>query len=178
MTGRYYLIVPLYPARIVTWERPWQTKAIEGRYQEQFKGCWHRFHALCRSLHSDGLQYSVEFNLNADQPHVLVTASGKAMRTKRPKARAVILPQPISLKRCRQEIAAREFYLPENRPNRGWRSPKIGNTYAYHLADLAEEHLRAELEYWRELELLSGQREHFKPGLTDETLNTDDEVAA
>ena len=43
---------------------------------------------------------------------------------------------------------------------------------------MAEGHLRAELEYWRELELLSGQREHFKPGLTDEMANADDEVAA
>ena len=43
---------------------------------------------------------------------------------------------------------------------------------------MAEEHLRAELEYWRELELLSGQREHFKPGRTDETAYADDEVAA
>ena len=34
------------------------------------------------------------------------------------------------------------------------------------------------LEYWRELELLSGQREHFKPGRTDETAYADDEVAA
>jgi hypothetical protein len=43
---------------------------------------------------------------------------------------------------------------------------------------MAEEFLRAEAEYWRELELLSGQREHFKPGRTDETANADDEVAA
>lgn len=43
---------------------------------------------------------------------------------------------------------------------------------------MAEEHLRAELEFWRELELLSGQRQHFKPGRTDETAYLDDEVAA
>ena len=178
MTGRYYLIVPLYPARNVTFERPWQTKAIEGRYQEQLKGCWHRFHALCRSLHSDGLQYSVEFNLIADEPHVLITASGKAKPARRPKAQPLTLPQPVSLKRCRQEIDAREFYLPEHHDKRGCRSPKIGNTYAYHLVNVAEEHLRAEIEYWRELELLSGQREHFKPGLADEIACADDEVAA
>ena len=180
MTGRYYLIVPVYPARVVTWERPWQTKAIESRYQEQLKGCWHRFRVLCRSLHSDGLTYQVKFNLNAEEPHVLITASGKAKPAKRQNAwaRPATLGQPVSPKRCRQEIAAREFYLPENREGRGWRVPKIGNGYAYHLADLAEEHLRAEIEFWRELELLSGQREHFKPGLTDETINADDEVAA
>ena len=36
---------------------------------------------------------------------------------------------------------------------------------------------KADVEFWRELELLSGQREHFKPGRTDETANADDEVA-
>jgi hypothetical protein len=41
---------------------------------------------------------------------------------------------------------------------------------------MAEEQLRAELEYWRELELLNRQREHFKPGRTDETAYADDEV--
>ena len=43
---------------------------------------------------------------------------------------------------------------------------------------MAEETLRAEFEFWREMELLSGQREHFKPGRTDETAYADDEVAA
>jgi hypothetical protein len=36
----------------------------------------------------------------------------------------------------------------------------------------------AEYQYWRELEALSGQRERWKPGLTDETMYADDEVAA
>ncbi len=44
------------------------------------------------------------------------------------------------------------------------------------LAGMAEEQLRAELEYWHELEALSGQREHFRPGRTDETAYADDEV--
>jgi hypothetical protein len=43
---------------------------------------------------------------------------------------------------------------------------------------MAEEFLRAELEYWRELELLSGQGALFRPGLTNEKANADDEVAA
>ncbi len=43
---------------------------------------------------------------------------------------------------------------------------------------MAEEYLRAEMEYWQELESLSGQRQHFKPGRTDETAYADDEVAA
>ena len=31
--------------------------------------------------------------------------------------------------------------------------------------------------YWRELEALAGQREHFKPGLSDDTRTSDDEIA-
>ncbi len=36
----------------------------------------------------------------------------------------------------------------------------------------------ADMEYWRELELISGQREHFKPGLSEVAVYQDDEVAA
>ena len=43
---------------------------------------------------------------------------------------------------------------------------------------MAEEYVRADMEFWRELESLSGQRQHFKPGRTDETAVADDEVAA
>jgi hypothetical protein len=73
-----------------------------------------------------------------------------------------------------------EWFLPENRDRRNsatsyWR--KHPARYA-ELSAMAEEFLRAELEYWRELELLSGQRQHFKPVRTDETANADDEVAA
>jgi hypothetical protein len=46
------------------------------------------------------------------------------------------------------------------------------------LSKMAEEFIRADAEYWRELEALSGQRQHFKPGLTGETAIADDELAA
>jgi hypothetical protein len=36
---------------------------------------------------------------------------------------------------------------------------------------------KQDLEYWRELEALAGQREHFKPGLSDDTRTSDDEIA-
>jgi hypothetical protein len=70
--------------------------------------------------------------------------------------------------------------LPENRHRRNsstsyWRRR---DARYQELSQMAEEHLRAELEYWREMELISGQRQHFKPGLTDETRWADDEVAA
>jgi hypothetical protein len=72
------------------------------------------------------------------------------------------------------------WFLPEFREKRKdgttyWR--KHQDRYA-ELSTMAEEHLRAEWEYWQELELLSGQRQHFKPGLSDETRSYDDEVAA
>ena len=73
-----------------------------------------------------------------------------------------------------------EWFLPENRERRNsatayWRKHQARYQ---ELSGMAEEFLRAELEYWRELELLSGQRDHFKPGRTDETALADDEVAA
>jgi hypothetical protein len=80
MTGRYYLNVPRYPARNVSFERSWQTRAIEGNYERDTKACWHRFHVLCASLHEDGLNYDVQFNLNGENPHVLITASGRQHR--------------------------------------------------------------------------------------------------
>jgi hypothetical protein len=75
-----------------------------------------------------------------------------------------------------------EWFLPENRERRNAATTYWSRRQGRYqeLSLMAEEFLRAELEYWRELELLSGQRQHFKPGLTDETATTDDgvEVAA
>jgi hypothetical protein len=72
------------------------------------------------------------------------------------------------------------WFLPENRERRNNQTAYWSKrqTRYEELAGMAEDHLRAELEYWRELEALSGQREHFKPGRTDETACADDEVAA
>jgi len=73
-----------------------------------------------------------------------------------------------------------EWFLPENALRRNSNTPywRRRQDRYQELSQMAEEHLRAEQEYWRELELLSGQREHFKPGRTDEMANADDEVAA
>jgi hypothetical protein len=82
--------------------------------------------------------------------------------------------------RCRERALEAAWFLPEFRDQR-----KDGTAYwrkhaarYQELAGLAEEFLRAEHEYWQELELLSGQRQHFKPGLSDEARSFDDEVAA
>jgi hypothetical protein len=180
MTGRYCLIVPQYPARNVTWERPWQTTGIERQYEEQLKGCWHRFNAICRSLHGDGLHYDVQFNLNAEVPHVLVMASGKAKPRKQPVKRALSLPPPIPPRTCHERRLEVEWFLPENRERRNSETAYWRRRWGRHnqLAAMAEEQLRAELEYWQKLEALTGLRQHYKPGLTDETAYLDDEVAA
>lgn len=148
--------------------------------EKRFDNAWRRFSAICRSLHRDGLSYQVELCLADARPHVLVTASGSANPRRPPAARRSLLSQPVPAQRCRERAMEAAWFLPENAERRNantthWR--RRPERYA-ELNAMAEEQLRAELEYWRELELLSGQREHFKPGRTDETAYLDDEVAA
>jgi hypothetical protein len=168
MTGRYLIYTPLE-------SRDWH-----GRNRRRFETNWHKFATVCRSLDSDGLAYDVQFILTGGNPHVLITASGTVKARKHSASRAVILPPPIPAQRCRDRALEVEWFLPENLSRRNsstsyWRARPA--RYA-ELSTMAEEHLRAELEYWHELETLSGRREHFKPGRTDETANADDEVAA
>jgi hypothetical protein len=164
MTGRYLICTPV------------ESTPDEKRFDK----AWRRFAEVCRSLHRDGLTYEMQLNLAADNPHVLITASGTAKPRKHAATRAWTLPPLIPAQRSRDRAVEVEWFLPENLGRRNshtsyWtRRPERYQE----LADMAEEHLRAELAYWRELELLSGQREHFKPGRTDETAIADDEVAA
>jgi hypothetical protein len=164
MTGRYLIYTPVQSAPD----------------EKRFDRAWRRFAEVCRSLHRDGLDYSVTLNLTHLKPHVLVTASGKTRPRRQVGAHRLPLPPPVPAQRCRDRALEVEWFLPENRERR-----KDGTAYwAKHQAryqelfGMAEEFLRAELEYWRELELLSGQRARFKPSLTDETAHADDEVAA
>jgi hypothetical protein len=164
MTGRYLIHTPVESAR----------------NEKRFDKAWRRFAELCRSLHRDGLNYDAQWNLAGDHPHVLITASGTAKPRKHSLSRAFTLPPPVPVQRCRDRAVEVEWFLPENAGRRNaatsyWRARQ---TRYDELGAMAEDHLRAELEYWRELELLSGQREHFKPGRTDETAVADDEVAA
>jgi hypothetical protein len=164
MTGRYLIHTP----------------ADSTRDEKRFDKAWRRFATICRSLHRDGLTYDVQLNLTGENPHVLITACGTAKPRRHTATRAVILPPPVPAQRCRDRALEVEWFLPENLGRRNsvtsyWRTRHVRYE---ELSGMAEEHLRAELEYWRELEALSGQREHFKPGRTDETANADDEVAA
>jgi hypothetical protein len=148
--------------------------------EKRFDAAWGRFGEICRSLHRDGLSYAVQLNLTAPSSHVLITASGTVKRRKQPVAARVTLPPPIPVDRCKGRALEAAWFLPENRERRKdgtahWR--KHQGRYQ-ELSQMAEEHVRAEFEYWQELELLSGQRQHLKPGLTDETVYADDEVAA
>jgi len=167
MTGRYRINTPL-ESRPRDWRKP----------DRRFEINWHKFVALCQSLKRDGLRYDVQLNLAGDNPHVLVTACGTAKPRRQAATRHVILPPPVPAQRSRDRALEVEWFLPENAERR--------NTYTDYwyrrqdryqeLRQMNEWELRAELEYWRELELLSGQREHFKPGRTDETAYADDEV--
>jgi hypothetical protein len=164
MTGRYLIYTPV--------------KSV--RDEKRFDSAWRRFADVCRSLNRDGLDYNVRLNLTTATPHVLITASGTAKPRKQPATRGLALPPPIPAQRCRDRALEAEWFLPENRERR-----KDGTAYwAKHqaryqeLSQMAEEFLRAEAEYWRELETISGLRAKFKPGLTDETAYADDEVAA
>jgi hypothetical protein len=164
MTGRYLIYTPVESIRD----------------EKRFDAAWRRFAEVCRSLNRDGLDYSVQLNLTGHNPHVLITASGKAKPRKQPAIRHFILAPPVPAQRCRDRALEVEWFLPENRERRNSSTSYWGRHQARYqeLSQMAEEFLRAEVEYWRELELLSGQREHFKPGRTDETANADDEVAA
>jgi len=164
MTGRYLIHTPL---------ASWQD-------EKRFKTNWHKFVAVCQSLDRDGLTYDVHFTLNGDDLHLLITACGTARPRRESAPRHVLLPPPIPSARCRDRVLEVEWFLPENAGRRDsdtsyWRRRQ---DRCQELSRMAEEQLRAELEYWRELELLSGQREHFKPGRMDETAVADDEVAA
>jgi hypothetical protein len=164
MTGRYLVNIP-----------------VESTPDEQrFDRAWRRFAELCRSLHRDGLDYNVHFNLTDTTPHVLITASGRAKAHKQSIPRRVPLPPPVPARVSHQRQLEVEWFLPEyaNRRNNGTQYWSRHQARYQELSQMAEEHLRAEWEYWRELELLSGHREHFKPGLSDGTGTSDDEVAA
>ena len=173
MTGRYRIsILPLLDNGIPRVYEP-EKRTAQRR---------HLFVETCRSLAADGLDYSVWFVLMGDDPHILITASGNSARKRKPcgMVRRVGLLPPLKPQQCAIRAQEAEWFLPENRARRNantgyWRRrPRRHDE----LAAMAEDQLRAELEYWRELELISGQRQHFKPGLTDETAYLDDEVAA
>ena len=173
MTGRYRIsMLPLLDNGI---PRVWEP---EKRTAQR----WHLFAETCRSLAADGLNYSVSFALMGDDPHILVTASGTSARKRKPSGtvRRIGLVPLLKPAQCANRAQEAEWFLPENRERRNryteyWR--RRGARYT-ELNAMAEEQLWAELEYWRELELISGQRQHFKPGRTDETAYQDDEVAA
>jgi hypothetical protein len=168
MTGRYLIFTPLDS----------KPKMFRGE-DPKFRRNWSKFIALCESLHRDGLTYTVEFNLGHIGPHVIVKASGRVKPRRQPSMRGVT-PPPVPAQRCHNRALEAAWFLPENREHRNSKTPYwiLRRNRHDELSQMAEEQLRAEYEYWRELELLSGQRQRFKPGLTDETFHVDDEVKA
>ena len=102
MTGRYLIYTPL------------ESRLKGCRDNRRFDANWHTFMETCRSLHQDGLRYSVQFNLAGDTPHVLIMASGTAKPRKHPASRPLPLPPPMPAQRCRERALEVEWFLPEN----------------------------------------------------------------
>jgi len=165
MTGRYKIVL-----------NSWRTWEPEKRTAKR----WSLFVNTCRLLANDGLNYEVTFSLEGDNPHILILAFGQVRRRRSRSQGARRLVPPVKSQDCAVHAQEAEWFLPENAAKRNSGATHWQRRGARHaeLSAMAEEQLRAELDYWRELELLSGQRQHFKPGLTDETVWADDEVAA
>ena len=172
MTGRYRItMLPLLDNGVA---RVWESAKRTARR-------WHLFADTCRSLAADGLDYSVSFALAGSDPHILITASGSATAKCQPAAAAKRrMAPPLKAQQCAARALETEWFLPENRERRKNGTAYWGKHQARYqeLSQMAEEFLRAEGEYWRELELISGQRDHFKPRRTDESAQADDQVAA
>jgi hypothetical protein len=165
MTGRYKILL-----------NSWRTWEPEKRTSKR----WSLFVNTCRLLANDGLNYEVTFTLAGDNPHILIMASGQVMRKRSRSQCAQRLVAPVKSQECALRAVEAEWFLPENAAKRNNGTAHWQRRGARHaeLSGMAEEQLRAEVEFWHELELLSGQRQHFKPGLTDATVWADDEVAA
>lgn len=145
------------------------------------KRAWHTFAEVCRSLHRDGLTYDVHLNVAYDRPHILIIATGTPIQRKCSTSEIRYRSVPaLRSTACQTRALEVEWFLPENQSRRNTQTSHWRNHRARYeeLSAMTDEHLRAELEYWRELELLSGQRQHFKPGLAEGDVAADDEVAA
>ncbi len=99
MTGRYLIYTPLECQPRVFYE---------GR---RFLRNWHVFVETCRSLHRDGLDYSVEFNLTGANPHVQITAHGKAKPCQKPVQRRSTLPPPVPAQRCHEQVREVQWFI-------------------------------------------------------------------
>src|SRR5579862_6536637 len=129
MTGRYLILTPVESARD----------------EKRFDKAWRRFAEVCRSLHRDGLNYSVQLNLAGDNPHVLITASGTAKPRKQVASRHAILPPPVPAQRCRERALEVAWFLPENLERRNSNTAYWSKRQERYqeLSAMAEEHLRA-----------------------------------
>jgi hypothetical protein len=133
MTGRYLIYTPV--------------ESIPD--ERRFDAAWRRFAEICRSLHRDGLDYSVQLNREDARPHVLITASGTAQPRKHAPAHRMPLPPPIPAQRCRERAMEVEWFLPENQERRNSATSYWSRHPARYqeLSAMAEEFLRAEPEY-------------------------------
>src|SRR5689334_10490674 len=88
------------------------------RDEKRFDSAWRKFAEVCRSLHRDGLSYSVQLNLTHTQPHVLITASGTAKPRRAAAVRRLLVPPPVPAQRCKERALEASWFLPENAQRR------------------------------------------------------------
>ena len=168
MTGRYLILTPRdsYPSLAKPKRNRYRHSSapIEYPNETRFKRGWTRYVTLCESLHRDGLDYTVEFNLTAETPHILVLACGTA-KPRRPIAETSGVAarlgfrgsQPVANSDARDRALECAYFLPEFLEKRNpktdyWTRRKPRYT---ELSTMSADELRAEYEYWRELEFLS-----------------------
>ncbi len=162
MTGRYLIFTPV------------QSASNELRFAK----AWRLLVRTCMSLNRDQLSYSVEWNLSTDQPHALITASGTA----KPRTGPAMRPKAVGRRRMHQQCQSRkrecEWILNAQRDDDHASYWRRRHARYKELSEMGEEILRAELDFWRELEALSGQRQRFPPGRAVALMPDDDQASA
>ena len=79
---------------------------------------WSVFVHTCESLAADGLDYAVTFALAADDPHILITASGTVTRKRRQVGPCHGMVHPVKPQECTVRALEAEWFLPENATKR------------------------------------------------------------
>lgn len=170
MTGKYR--IDLYVK---------DTRLTAGVRAEIVAKRWSTFVATCESLHRDGLSYSVEFcYFDTQFPVIRILAAGTYAKRRRSNSKPSILPPPVPQAVAKQRADFAEFFV-EGKHRSYPHGPKKHKAQYWELSKIAQqgrEFIEAELAYWRELELLSGQRQHNKPGKTADNQYADDGIAA
>jgi hypothetical protein len=173
MNGIYKINLDGFVDGPVCWNH--RTRAYVPSNERDLQRAWHVFVATCESLNRDGLDYDVQFNLACAHPYIVIKASGVSNRVYKP-ATTRTCTTPLTHEQCKKRLDAVERFTTGRMRAYGRESSKYNELS--NIAEWGPDFIEAELDFWREMEALSGQRQHNKPGMTDETIYADDEVLA